>query len=232
YWPAEVTNLAALHQPLIQFTKELVAPGQKTAQAYYNSKGWVAHVISNPWKFTAPGEGASWGSTLTGGAWLCQHLWQHYRFNPDKKYLASIYPVLKGASQFYTDILIEDPKTGWLVTAPSNSPENTYITPDGFRGQTTMGPTMDMQISRELFNTCIEAASILNTDHDWKNELSQLIPQLAPDKVGAEGDLGEWMDDWKDAEPHHRHVSHLYGLYPFDEITPWETAELAAAAKK
>ncbi len=189
-------------------------------------------MISNPWFYTSPGEGADWGSTLTGGAWLCEHIWEHYRFTRDTAFLKQYYPVLKGAAQFLQSILIKEPKHGWLVTAPSNSPENTYITPGGFRGQTAMGPTMDMQISRELFHACIEAATVLNIDKEWKNELSELIPNLAPNQVGAEGDLNEWIDDWKDAEPHHRHVSHLYGLYPFDEITPWQTGELADAAKK
>ncbi len=233
YWPAEVTNMAALHQPLIQFTKQLVAPGQKTAQAYYNSKGWVAHVISNPWKFTAPGEGASWGSTLTGGAWLCQHLWQHYQFYPDKKYLASIYPVLKGAAQFYTGILIEDPKTGWLVTAPSNSPENTYITPDGFRGQTTMGPTMDMQIGRELLSNTIAAATILGVDKSFSDTLQNIIQKLAPNQVSnRHGGLQEWLRDYAEAEPQHRHISHLYGLYPYDEINELDAPWLMPAARK
>src|SRR5690606_20028643 len=122
YWPAERTNLQECHMPLIEFTESLVVPGRKTAKAYYNSPGWVAHVISNPWGFTAPGEQAQWGSTLTGGAWLCAHLWAHYAFNPDPAYLARIFPVLKGAARFFTDILIEDPSSGWLVTAPSNSP--------------------------------------------------------------------------------------------------------------
>lgn len=232
YWPAEVTNLSSLAEPLFQFTKNLVPNGQKTAKAYYNANGWVAHVISNPWFYTSPGEGADWGSTLTGGAWLCEHIWEHYRFTKDTAFLKQYYPVLKGAAQFLQSILIKESKHGWLVTAPSNSPENTYITPDGFRGQTAMGPTMDMQICRELFHACIEAATILNTDEAWKNELIKTLPKLAPNQVGAEGDLNEWLDDWKDAEPHHRHVSHLYGLHPYDEITPWDTPELAAAAKK
>lgn len=233
YWPAEVTNLAALHQPLIEFTKQLVTPGQKTAKAYYNSKGWVAHVIANPWKFTAPGEGASWGSTLTGGAWLCQHLWQHYQFHPDKKYLASIYPVLKGAAQFYTDILITDPKTGWLVTAPSNSPENTYIAGDGFQGQTTMGPTMDMQIGRELLSNTIEAASILGVDKSWIDTLQTIREKLAPNQVSKRhGGIQEWLRDYAEAEPQHRHVSHLYGLYPYDEINHLDAPNLMPAARK
>ncbi|WP_242921191.1 glycoside hydrolase family 95 protein [Pontibacter liquoris] len=233
YWPAEVTGLPEMHQPLLDFTKELVAPGQKTAQAYYHSKGWVAHMFSTPWKFTAPGEDASWGSTLTGGAWLCQHLWQHYRFNPNKAYLKEIYPVLKGAAQFYTDILVEDPQTGWLATAPSNSPENTYITADGFAGQTTMGPAIDMQIGRELLGNTIEAAAILGVDKVWRDSLQQVKQRLAPNQVSARtGGVQEWLRDYKEAEPQHRHVSQLYGLYPYDEINPLDTPEMAAAARK
>ena len=233
YWPAEVTNLATLHKPLIQFTKQLVAPGAKTAKAYYNSEGWVAHVIANPWKFTAPGEGASWGSTLTGGAWLCQHLWQHYQFNSDEKYLASIYPVLKGAAQFYTGILITDPKTGWLVTAPSNSPENTYITANGFRGQTTMGPTMDMQIGRELLSNTVQAANLLGVDKAWADTLQSIVQKLAPNQISKRnGGIQEWIRDYAEAEPQHRHVSHLYGLYPYDEINELDAPALMPAARK
>jgi len=233
YWPAEVTNLSDLHKPLIEFTKQLVAPGEKTAKAYYNTKGWTAHMMSNPWKFTAPGESATWGSSLTGGAWLCQHLWQHYLYNPNKKYLQQVYPVLKGAVQFYTGILITDPKTGWLVTAPSNSPENTYITPDGFAGQTTIGPTMDMQIGRELLSNTIAAAFILKVDKSWCDSLQKIIDRLAPNQISAStGGIQEWIRDYKEAEPQHRHVSHLYGLYPYDEINSMDAPALAEAAKK
>lgn len=232
YWPAEKTNLADCHQPLINFTEQLVKPGEQTAKAYYNANGWVAHVISNPWKFTAPGEGADWGSTLTGGAWLCEDLWQHYLYHPDKKYLQQIYPVLKGAAQFYTGILIEDSKTGWLVTAPSNSPENTYITTDGFQGQTTMGPTMDMQIGRELLSNTIAAATILNLDKSWCDSLQKIKQRLAPNQISAStGGIQEWLRDYREAEPHHRHVSQLYGLYPYDEINT-ATPHLKNAAEK
>ena len=116
YWPAEKTALADCHLPLIEFTKQLVKPGEKTAKAYYNSNGWVAHMMSNPWKFTAPGESAVWGSSLTGGAWLCQHLWEHYQFTGDRKFLARAYPILKSASEFFIDFLVKDPKTGWLIS--------------------------------------------------------------------------------------------------------------------
>lgn len=233
YWPAEATNLADCHKPLIEFTKQLVKPGEKTARAYYNSDGWVAHVIANPWKFTAPGEGASWGSTLSGGAWLCEHLWQHYLYNPNMKVLKEIYPVLKGASQFYKDILIEDPKTKWLVTAPSNSPENSYKTDGGFVGQTTMGPTMDMQIGRELFTNTIKAARLLDTDRTFADTLEQLKARLAPNQISEKtGGVQEWIRDYDETEPTHRHVSQLYGLYPYDEINTVETPLMADAARK
>jgi alpha-L-fucosidase 2 len=233
YWPAESTNLADCHKPLIEFTKQLVKPGEKTAKAYYNSNGWVAHVIANPWKFTAPGEGADWGSTLSGGAWLCEHLWQHYLYNPNKEVLNEIYPVLKGASQFYKDILIEDPQTKWLVTAPSNSPENAYKTEDGFVGQTTMGPTMDMQIGRELFSNTIAAAKLLDLDADFAGTLEQLKGRLAPNQISAKtGGVQEWIRDYDETEPTHRHVSQLYGLYPYDEINAAETPLMVDGARK
>ncbi|MGZ5253126.1 MAG: glycoside hydrolase family 95 protein [Flavitalea sp.] len=233
YWPAESTNLGECHKPLLQYTKELVEPGKKTAKAYYNTEGWTAHMMSNPWKFTAPGESASWGSSLTGGAWLCEHLWQHYSYNPDREYLQSIYPVLKGATHFYTSILISDPKTGYLVTAPSNSPENTYITEDGFSGQTTMGPAMDMQIGRELLKNTIDAAAILGIDKKWTDSLKILRSKLAPNQISKRtGGIQEWIRDYKEAEPQHRHVSHLYGLYPYNEINAFSSPELISAAKK
>ncbi len=232
YWPAEVTNLGEMHQPLIEFTKQLVKPGQVTAATYYNSKGWVAHMMSNPWKFTAPGEHASWGSSLSGGAWLCEHLWQHYIYNPNPKTLAEIYPVLKGAAQFYLDILVEDPITKWLVTAPSNSPENAYRTADGFVGQTTMGPTMDMQIGRELFSNTIAAAKLLKVDKNWTDSLQKTMKRFAPNVISKKtGGVQEWIRDYDEPEIKHRHVSHLYGLYPYDEINALATPELIAAAK-
>ena len=232
YWLAEVTNLAVITEPLHRFTRNLMVNGGKTAKAYYNADGWVAHVISNPWFFTSPGEGAEWGSTLTGGAWLCEHIWEHYRFSGDTSFLRDYYPVIKGAAIFLKSVLIREPKHGWLVTAPSNSPENTYITEDGFQGQTCMGPTIDMQICRELFNACISTSEILKIDQQWAKELKAIVPQLAPNQIGKNGDLNEWINDWADAEPRHRHVSHLYGLHPYDEITPWETPDLSKATMK
>ena len=233
YWLAETTNLSALARPLFVFTKNLVPNGEKTAKKYYNADGWVAHVISNPWFFTSPGEGAQWGSTLTGGAWLVTHIWEHYLFNRDKEFLKQYYPVIKGSAQFLRSILIKERKNGWYVTAPSNSPENTYIMPNGFRGNTCMGPTMDMQICRNIFTAAIESAKILNTDKDFATDLVQVKNNLAPNQISpTDGGVQEWLDDWPSAEPQHRHVSHLFGLHPYDEITPWDTPELTQAAIK
>ncbi|UCS92014.1 glycoside hydrolase family 95 protein [Echinicola marina] len=232
YWVAEQVGLGDLAEPVHQFAADLVEHGEKTAKAYYNAPGWVAHVISNPWRYTSPGEGASWGSTMTGGAWLSEHIWEHYRFTRDTAFLAAYYPVLKGAAQFLSSVLIEEPENQYLVTAPSNSPENTYVKPNGYRGHTVMGPTMDMQISRELFGSTIKAAEILGVDKAFAQQLAEKRSRLAPNTIGAEGDLNEWLHDWKDADPKHRHVSHLYGLHPYDEITPWDTPELAKAAIK
>jgi alpha-L-fucosidase 2 len=231
YWLAEITNLGDLAEPLHRFIAALQDNGRKTARAYYNAPGWVAHVISNPWLFTSPGEHASWGSTLTGGAWLASHLWEHYRFTRDTAFLERYYPVIKGATEFLNSILIEE-EHGWLVTAPSNSPEHGYITNDGFTGNTCMGPTMDMQICRQLMYATIKSSEILGMDKDFAGELRERVKKLAPNQTGAKGDLNEWLEDWEDTDLRHRHVSHLYGLHPYDEITLEQTPELAAACRK
>jgi len=236
YWLAEATNLSELTEPLNRFTKNLVPNGHKTAKAYYNAEGWVAHVISNPWFYTSPGESAVWGSTLTGGAWLCEHIWQHYLFTHDIDFLKEYYPVLKQATDFFESLLIKEPKKGYWITAPSNSPENAYLLPSKDNkkqvGNTCIAPTMDMQIVRELFNNTMQAATILGVDSDKFTQWTDIIKHTAPNRIGKKGDLNEWLDDWEDADPHHRHVSHLYGLYPYDEITPWDTPKLAKAAEK
>lgn len=233
YWPAEVVNLSDLAEPLFRFTKNLVPNGEITAKKYYNANGWVAHVISNPWFYTSPGEGASWGSTLTGGAWLSTHIWEHYRFTKDKNFLREYYPVLKGSAEFLKNILIEEPQNKWLVTAPSNSPENAYIMPNGFRGYTCMGPTMDMQICRNIFSAVIEASEVLDMDKTFADELKIITKRLAPNQISpTDGGVQEWLSDWKSIEPQHRHVSHLFGLYPYDEINKEDTPELFEASKK
>lgn len=233
YWPADVTNLSDLAQPLFQYTENLVPNGEKTSKRYYKGKGWTAHVACNPWFFTSPGEGAEWGSTLTGGAWLVTHIWEQYRYTKDEEFLKKYYPVIKGASMFLASILIKEKKHGWLVTAPSNSPENAYIMPDGFKGNTCMGPTMDMQICRNVFNANIEAAKILGIDNTFAKELKNIYASLAPNQISpTNGGIQEWLEDWPSAEPHHRHISHLFGLHPYDEITPWDTPQLMKAAEK
>jgi alpha-L-fucosidase 2 len=231
YWPAEPTGLAECHEPLLDFVGTLVAPGEKTAKAYYGARGWVAHVITNVWGFTAPGESATWGSTNNGGAWLCQHLWDHYDFSRDLRALRRAYPILKGAARFYLDFLVQDPRTGTLVTAPSNSPENAYVAPDGSLAHTCAGPTMDIQIVRELFTHTAAAARRLKADPDLVAALERALTRLPAHKIGRHGQLQEWQDDYDEPELHHRHVSHLYGLHPGDQITLHGTPELAQAAR-
>jgi len=231
YWPAEMTGLGDCHTPLFKLIESLQEPGAETAKVYYNADGWVAHVITNVWGFTAPGEQAGWGATATGSPWLTDHLWEHYAYNRDKEFLQWAYPIMKGSAEFFLDMLITDPKTGWLVTAPSNSPENTFIMPSGARARVCMGPTMDMQILRELFSNCIEASKVLGIDEAFRNKLSETGKKLAPNQIGKHGQIQEWLEDYDEAEPGHRHVSHLYGLHPHDEITPDGTPELAKAAK-
>ena len=232
YWPAQVCNLAELQQPLNQLIASLVEPGRKTAQAYYNSRGWVAHVITNPWGFTAPGEHASWGSTTGGSAWLCQHLWTHYAYTRDREFLAWAYPILKESALFYLDNIWEEPDHHWLVTGPSNSPENGFQLPNGRSEHVCMGPTIDMQQLRELFGNTAHAAEILGVDEALRRELTQKRARLAPNQIGPDGRLQEWLQPYPEAEPHHRHVSPLYGLHPYDEITPTGTPELAQATRK
>ena len=232
YWPAEVGNLSDLTQPLFALIASLQEPGAKTAHDYYNARGWVAHVITNPWGFTSPGESASWGASSGGSAWLCQHLWDHYLFTQDRQFLQWAYPIMKGAAQFYSDLLIEEPTHHWLVVAPANSPENHFQMADGRQAAICMGPTVMQQLIRYLFGACIESSKILGVDEDFRNELIAKRARLAPTQIGSDGRIMEWPEQYKETEPHHRHVSHLWGLYPGDEISPATTPELAQAARK
>src|SRR6185503_4432450 len=207
-----------------------VPNGERTAKAYYNAEGWVAHVITNIWGFTEPGESASWGVTKCGSGWLCNNLWEHYAFTGDTRYLAGIYPVLKGSAQFYKSMLITDPKTGWLVTAPSSSPENWFTLPNGHNASICMGPAVDNQIIRELFDHVITAGKLLNKDAALRDTLAKDLSLLPPPgRIASDGRLMEWMEEYKEPEPQHRHVSHLYGLYPAGLITPETTPDLAEA---
>lgn len=232
YWPAEVCNLSDLHQPLFALIDSLQEPGTKTAREYYAARGWVAHVITNPWGFTSPGESANWGSANSGSAWLCQHLWDHWLFTRDKKFLAWAYPILKGSARFYADLLIEEPTHKWLVVSPSNSPENHFRMKDGRTAAVAMGPTMLQQLLRYLFTACIEASEDLNVDADFRAELLEKRARLAPTRISSDGRILEWLEEYEEPEPQHRHISHLWGLYPGHEISPVTTPDLAQAARK
>ena len=232
YWPAEVCALPELHEPMLRLIASLQEPGARTARAYYGARGWVAHVITNVWGYTSPGEHASWGATVSGSAWLCEHLWEHYAFSGDEGYLRWAYPILKGAALFYLDLLVREPAHGWLVTAPSNSPENSFRLPDGRTGQICLGPTMDMQQLRELFGNCLRAAEVLGVDEALQAEWRDKRAQLAPNQIGPDGRLQEWLEPYEEPEPQHRHVSLLYGLHPYCEITPEGTPALAEAARQ
>lgn len=233
HWPAEVANLAELHEPLIQWTREQVKPGERTARTYYGARGWVTHVLGNPWGFTSPSEGPSWGATNTSAAWLCAHLWAHWLYQPDRKYLEEIYPVMRGAALFFADMLVRDPRSGRLVTAPTTSPENGYVSPhSGHAVHICAGSTMDNQIVRELFTNTIQAAQLLGRDALLRDTLAAKRDSLMPTTVGEDGRIMEWMEPYRETQRNHRHVSHLYGLYPGDEISLSRTPELARAARK
>ena len=233
HWHLDAANLGELNRPLVELVKGLVENGSRTANAYYQADGWVAHVITNVWGFTEPGESASWGVANAGSGWLCNNLWQHYEYSGDTTYLRDIYPILKGSAQFYNSILMEDPKTGWLVTGPSVSPENAFRLPNGNHANVCMGPTIDNQITRELFNHVIEAATLLGLDSDFSDTLKTKLERVPPPgRIGSDGRILEWLEEYKEVDPQHRHISHLYGVFPADLISPNKTPELADAAKK
>jgi len=233
HWPVDVANLSELDLPLADLVKEMAPNGERTAKAYYNARGWVAHVITNPWHFTEPGESASWGATKSGSGWLCNNLWQYFAFTRDTAYLRNIYPILKGAALFYHDMLIRDHATGWWVTSPSSSPENSFRLPNGKTASICMGPTIDNQIIRELYTNCIEAASILGTDKTFRDTLQEQLTRIPPPgRIAPDGRLMEWLRDYEETDIHHRHISHLYGLYPANLITPDSTPDLATACAR
>ncbi len=233
HWALEAVNLSELNLPLKDLVAGMVPDGQKTAKAYYDAEGWIAHVITNVWGYTAPGESASWGISNAGSGWVCNNLWQHYAFTEDVDYLKEIYPIIKGSAEFYTSMLVKDPVTGWSVTAPSVSPENSFYLPNGKEAHVCMGPTIDNQIVRELFTHVIQASEKLNMDAAFREKLNQKLKQLPPPGVvGEDGRIMEWLRPYKEVDPHHRHLSHLYGLYPANLITPEHTPDLAKAAAK
>ncbi len=235
YWPAEMTNLSEMTEPLIDHIGRLAKNGRATAKNYYHMRGWAVHHNTDLWAQTNPvGEGVGdpkWANWALGSPWLAQHLYEHYRFTGDRAYLRRVaYPLMKGAAEFCADWLIN--KDGTLVTAPSTSPENVYLHPKGFKGSVTIASAMDMEIIWDLFTNVIEASKVLGVDRQFAAELAAKRAQLNALKVGRKGNLEEWYDDWEDADPQHRHVSHLFGLHPGREISPLIDPRLAAAARK
>lgn len=232
YWPAEVTNLSELSLPLFDLLESLRPSGRRTARLHYNARGFVAHHITDIWGFTTPGDRARSGLWPMGAAWLCQHLWEHYQFTQDRKFLAErAYPVMKEAAEFFLDYLVEDNK-GRLVAGPSVSPENRYQLPNGEIGVLCMGASMDTQIIRGLFRDCSEAARLLGIDEEFRAQLKRTSERLPPMQIGRDGRLLEWSEEYEEPEPGHRHISHLFALHPSDQITPRGTPDLAAAARK
>jgi len=244
YWPAESGNLSELVEPLTDLIRDVSETGVRVAREHWGARGWVLHQNTDIWRASAPMDGPSWGAWPVGGAWLTTHLWDHYLYTGDEEFLRDVYPVMKNATIFLSDILVRDPDSGWLVTAPSNSPENFPAWPGNGRffdevsglylkaRTITYGPTMDMQIIRGVFSNFIKAAAHLGRDAVLSDSLSGKIARLAPDQIGKHGQLQEWIVDWDEIEPKHRHLSPLWGLYPGTEISLERTPDLARAAEE
>ena len=229
YWPAEKTNLSEMHEPLLKLIMELSETGKETAKVMYGADGWLAHHNTDIWRITGPIDGSFWGIWNGGGGWLSQHLWERYLYTGDTEYLEKVYPAIKGAAEFYADFLVEHPKYNWLVVAPGNSPENA---PEAHQGASiTAGSTMDNQIVFDVFSTTIRAAQILGKDKEFTEKLEGLKKRLPPMHIGKHNQLQEWLDDVDSPEDKHRHISHLYGLYPSNQISPYKNPKLFAAAK-
>jgi len=236
YWLAENTNLSEMHVPFLQFLKNLSVTGKTTAKTFYNMPGWVSHHNSDIWAMSNPvgnfGDGdPSWANWPMGGTWASAHIWEHFLFTQDTSYLQKEYPVMRGAAEFCLAWLIPD-KNGKLITSPSTSPENYFITPTGFKGSTLYGGTADLAMIRELFLGIIAAQDVLKNDLDFSKNIKSALDKLHPYQVGKAGNLQEWYYDWQDVEPTHRHQSHLYGLYPGTHVTLTQTPDIASAAKK
>ena len=227
YWPAEVTNLTEMHEPLFSMLKDLFQTGQEAAHEMYGARGWVVHHNTDLWRMTGPVDGPFYGLWPMGGAWLSQHLWQHYLFSGDEEFLREVYPILKGSAEFYVDVLQEEPTHKWLVVVPSNSPENRHP------GDTSIaaGNTMDNQLVFDVFSNVIQAAEILDLDVQFADTLKSMRDRLPPMQIGQHSQLQEWLKDWDRTDDQHRHVSHLYGLHPSNQISPFRNPELFEAAK-
>ena len=230
YWLAESTNLSELHDPLLQLIKEVSETGTYTARVMYGCRGWVLHHNTDIWRITGPVDRAASGMWTTGGAWLSQHLWYRYLYTGNREFLAEIYPVMRGAAMFFNDFLIEEPSGKWLVVSPSNSPENTH-SGSGNRATIAAGTTVDNQLLFDLFNNVITASEVLNIDHEFADTLKTLRSKLPPMQIGQHNQLQEWLHDWDETTDKHRHVSHLYGLFPGNQISPQRTPLLSEATK-
>lgn len=222
YWPAEVTNLSETHSPLFSMLRDLSVTGAKTARSMYNSRGWVAHHNTDLWRICGVVDFAAAGMWPSGGAWLAQHIWQHYLFTGDKEFLKEYYPILKGTAQFYMDFLVEHPTYKWLVVVPSVSPEH---------GPVTAGCTMDNQIAFDALHNTLLASYIAGEAPSFQDSLKQTLEKLPPMQIGKHNQLQEWLEDVDNPKDEHRHISHLYGLYPSNQISPYSNPELFQAAK-
>lgn len=231
YWHAEAANLAECAQPLERFASGLVERGSRTARIHYGARGWVLHTITNAWAFTSPGEEPSWGLFPTAALWLCQPLWERYAFSRDPRLLRSVYPLLRGAAQAMTRLYVREPRRGWLVSSPSISPENQFRTADGQVASVCYGPTIDLALARDILTHLIEAGETLGEPAGERTLYRGLLQELAPYQVGRHGQLQEWIEDFDEPEPGHRHMSHLLAVYPGDSITVRSTPHLATAAR-
>lgn len=232
YWAANVGNLAECNAPLFTYIKDLAQYGSKTAEVVYGCKGWTAHTTANVWGYTAPSSSIYWGLFPTAGSWIATHLWTQYEYTLDKEYLAkTAYPLLKGNAEFLLDYMVEDPATGYLMTGPSISPENGFVYQGG-EYCASMMPTVDRELVYEIFSCCIQSADILNVDKSFRDSLQMALDKLPPIRLGADGAIREWFEDFEEAHPNHRHTSHLLALYPFFQITLEKTPELAEGARK
>ncbi|MTK54357.1 MAG: glycoside hydrolase family 95 protein [Paludibacter sp.] len=229
YWPSEPTNLTEMNEPLIQMVKELSQTGQQTAKDMYGANGWVLHHNTDIWRINGPVDGAFWGMWPMGSAWMSQHLFYKYEYSGNKEYLKTVYPVIKGAAQFFLDFLVEEPKTKWLVISPSVSPENAPTDHPDY--SISAGTTMDNQLVFDIFNITVKAAETLKVDNEMVAKIKATMSRLAPMQIGKWGQLQEWMYDWDNPKDNHRHVSHLYGLFPSGQISPYRTPALFEAAK-
>ena len=233
YWPAETTNLSECHEPLFMMLEDLSSTGRKAAQDMYGANGWVLHHNTDLWRATGPVDGAYWGMWPNGGAWLSTHLWQHYLYSGDKEFLERVYPIMKGASEFFLDAMVEYPGKGWMVMSPSVSPEHgpgVKDDPDG-KASVVAGCTMDNQIIFDILAQTCQAAEILDKDSDFRVRLLNRIDSLPPMQIGKYGQLQEWIEDLDNPNDRHRHISHAYGLYPSSQITPSASPELFDAIR-